>query len=147
MSDLIRPLGDICPCWVGGPSGKPVPDGLDRSTPGGPGLLRLRNVVPGTLFLCRLPFSGGISGEPPGERGAFLYVKRDHLSQLPAPRPAAHRSATGHGPAGRPVLRPSIRAAEGGGFHRDQGKVHLRLLPTKSIPDVWQAGRGGGRPA
>ena len=144
MSDLIRPLGEYLSLLEQeGLLAYPVPDGLDRSTPVALVSCDSRNVVPGTLFLCKGSHFREEYLEAARERGAFLYAKRDHLSQLPAPRPAAHRSATGHGPAGRPVLRPSIRAAEGGGFHRDQGKVHLRLLPE--IHPGRLAGRTGER--
>lgn len=102
-----------------------------------------RNVVPGTLFLCKGSHFREEFLEAAREPGGLPLRRRDHLSQLPAPRPAAHRSATGHGPAGRPVLRPSIRRLKVVGFTGTKGKSTSAYY-LKSVLDAWQAGQRRG---
>ena len=54
MSDLIRPLGEYLSLLEQeGLLAGPVPDGLDRSAPVALVSCDSRNVVPGTLFLCK----------------------------------------------------------------------------------------------
>ena len=54
MSDLIRPLGEYLSLLEQeGLLADPVPDSLDRSAPVALVSCDSRNVVPGTLFLCK----------------------------------------------------------------------------------------------
>ena len=90
MSDPIRPLGEYLSLLEQeGLLADPVPESLDRSTPVTLVSCDSRNVVPGTLFLCKGSHFREEFLEAARERGAFLY-RRDSLSELSAPRPSPH---------------------------------------------------------
>ena len=100
MSDLIRPLGEYLSLLEQeGLLADPVPDSLDRSAPVALVSCDSRNVVPGTLFLCKGSHFREEFLEAARERGRSSTPAR-HLSQLArSPGPAAvTESATGHGP-------------------------------------------------
>ena len=82
-------------------------------------------VIPNTLFVCK-----GVKFKEEYlcsamEQGAFAYVSEREYP--PALHPG-HRYPAGHGPLGRPGLRPSLRGAADHRHHRHQGQDHHGLL-------------------
>ena len=144
MSDLIRPLGEYLSLLEQeGLLAGPVPDGLDRSTPVALVSCDSRNVVPGTLFLCKGSHFREEYLEAARERGAFLYAGETIYPNCPLPglRLTDLRRAMalladlcyGH-PSGR------LKVV---GFTGTKGKSTSAYY-LKSILDVWQAGQGRG---
>ena len=144
MSDLIRPLGEYLSLLEQeGLLADPVPDSLDRSAPVALVSCDSRNVVPGTLFLCKgSHFREGISGGRPGT-GAFLYAGETIYPNCPLPglRLTDLRRAMalladlcyGH-PSGR------LKVV---GFTGTKGKSTSAYY-LKSVLDAWQAGQRRG---
>lgn len=86
MSDLIRPLGEYLSLLEQeGLLAGPVPDGLDRSAPVALVSCDSRNVVPGTLFLCKGSHFREEFLEAARERGAFLYAGETIYPNCPLP--------------------------------------------------------------
>ena len=144
MSDLIRPLGEYLSLLEQeGLLADPVPDSLDRSAPVALVSCDSRNVVPGTLFLCKGSHFREEFLEAARERGAFLYAGETIYPNCPLPglRLTDLRRAMalladlcyGH-PSGR------LKVV---GFTGTKGKSTSAYY-LKSILDVWQAGQGRG---
>ena len=86
MSDLIRPLGAYLSLLEQEDLlADPVPDGLDRSTPVALVSCDSRNVVPGTLFLCKGSHFREEYLEAARKRGAFLYAGEALYPDCPLP--------------------------------------------------------------
>ena len=86
MSDLIRPLGEYLSLLEQeGLLADPVPDSLDRSAPVALVSCDSRNVVPGTLFLCKGSHFREEFLEAARERGAFLYAGETIYPNCPLP--------------------------------------------------------------
>ena len=86
MSDLIRPLGEYLSLLEQeGLLAGPVPDGLDRSTPVALVSCDSRNVVPGTLFLCKGSIFGRNIWRPPENGGPSSTLARRFILTVPSP--------------------------------------------------------------
>ena len=86
MSDLIRPLGEYLSLLEQeGLLAGPVPDGLDRSTPVALVSCDSRNVVPGTLFLCKGSHFGRNIWRPPGNVGPSSTPARPSIPTARSP--------------------------------------------------------------
>ena len=86
MSDPIRPLGEYLSLLEQeGLLADPVPESLDRSTPVTLVSCDSRNVVPGTLFLCKGSHFREEFLEAARERGAFLYAGEILYPNCPLP--------------------------------------------------------------
>ena len=144
MSDLIRPLGEYLSLLEQeGLLADPVPDSLDRSAPVALVSCDSRNVVPGTLFLCKGSHFREEFLEAARERGAFLYAGETIYPNCPLPglRLTDLRRAMalladlcyGH-PSGR------LKVV---GFTGTKGKSTSAYY-LKSVLDAWQAGQRRG---
>ncbi len=144
MSDLIRPLGEYLSLLEQeGLLAGPVPDGLDRSAPVALVSCDSRNVVPGTLFLCKGSHFREEFLEAARERGAFLYAGEALYPDCPLPglRLTDLRRAMalladlcyGH-PSGRLNVV---------GFTGTKGKSTSAYY-LKSVLDAWRASLGEG---
>ena len=144
MSDLIRPLGEYLSLLEQeGLLAGPVPDGLDRSAPVALVSCDSRNVVPGTLFLCKGSHFREEFLEAARERGAFLYAGETLYPGCPLPglRLTDLRRAMalladlcyGH-PSGR------LKVV---GFTGTKGKSTSAYY-LKSVLDAWRASLGEG---
>ena len=144
MSDPIRPLGEYLSLLEQeGLLADPVPESLDRSTPVTLVSCDSRNVVPGTLFLCKGSHFREEFLEAARERGAFLYAGEILYPNCPLPglRLTDLRRAMalladlcyGH-PSGR------LKVV---GFTGTKGKSTSAYY-LKSVLDAWQTKQGGG---
>lgn len=142
MAQSIVPWGTILICWSSGGCWCPGPPGLDLTAPVALVSYDSRQVVPGTLFVCKGAHFKAEFLQMARDKGAMAYVSLEPYPQVDLPCIRVTDMRETIAPLADLVLRPPLRRFERHRHHGDQGQVVHRLLPEVYFRRV----SGGGGP-